>query len=520
MMEKKNLEEIDFDFLNKDKKSKKKLREKYKIIIADDEKEVHKITKMMLKDFEFEGKGIKFIDTYNGQDTIEALRENPDTAILFLDVVMEEKDAGLNVVENLRKELNNHMTRVVLRTGHPGEAPEEWVIREYDINDYRLKTELTLKRLYTTVYTALRNYRDLSKIHNHKRGLEKIIKASSSLFENNSLDDFLESLLDNLSAFYYDESNIVYIRENDKNIKNGFITINEENENILVAASGKYTKYIGESLCEVKGLKSVKEFISKNNSTKNNIENLDNGIIISHRGKSNFKNYIFIEGKNKKYDIDLIDLFLSNYSVALDNYMLNNAIYDTQKELIITLGEVAENHFEETAGHVRRMSEMMYNFASKLNFSHGECQKLKIASTMHDIGKIGVPDKILKKKGKLTDKEFEIIKKHPVIGHNILSNSDLEILELSAELALNHHEKFDGSGYPNGLKGEDIPLTSRMLAIIDVFDAMSHKRVYKDALEKDKVLEYIVSQKGIHFDSELVESFINNFDDIVNFKKS
>ena len=226
-------------------------------------------------------------------------------------------------------------------------------------------------------------------------------------------------------------------------------------------------------------------------------------------------NYIFIEGEQDVFDFDLINLFLTNYSVALDNYILTNMISSTQKEIIITLGEVVEKHFDETSGHVKRISEMMYKMALHMNFSYSECEVLKVASTMHDVGKIAIPDNILKKPGKLTPEEFEIIKDHPTIGYKILSQSNLEILKVAAEIALNHHEKWDGSGYPSGLSGQGIPLYSRMLAIIDVFDAMTHKRVYKEAASIDEALEYIKSQSGKHFDPKLVDIFVTHLDDIL-----
>ena len=189
-------------------------------------------------------------------------------------------------------------------------------------------------------------------------------------------------------------------------------------------------------------------------------------------------------------------------------------ISSTQKEIIVTLGEVVEKHFDETSGHVKRISEMMYNMALHMNFSYSECEALKVASTMHDAGKIAIPDNILKKPGRLTPDEFEVMKEHALIGYKILSKSDLEILKTAAEIALNHHERWDGTGYPNGLAGQNIPLNSRMLAIIDVFDAMTHKRVYKNASHVEEAIEYIETQKGKHFNPKLVDLFIEYFEDI------
>ncbi len=490
----------------------KNARKAYKILIADDDEEVHAITKMILNDFTFEHAQMTFLNAYSGNEAKRILSEHSDIAVVFLDVVMEENHSGLDVVMYLRKELKNKLTRIILRTGQPGEAPEETVIRDYDINDYRLKTEMTVKRLYTTLYTALRNYRDLMQIERHRLGLEKIIATSASLFEHNTLNDFLTSILTQLSGFYHDDTELVYLREG-----NGFVTLEQQNKPTIVAATGKYEHFVGEPVDNVTLLSNLKPYMDSSFELGTKIQVVEGGFLIRNCGKNMLKNYIFVEGVCKDYDFELIQLFLANYSVALDNFILNNMISSTQKEIIITLGEVVEKHFEETGGHVKRISEMMYAFALELHLSYAEAEMLKVASTMHDVGKIGIPDSILKKRGKLTLDEFEVIKTHAAIGYKILSKSDLQILKIAAEIAYHHHEKFDGSGYPNGIKGKNIPLNSRMLAILDVFDAMTHKRIYKDASTVEEATAYLMDQKGKHFDPQLVDVFLNKMDTIARY---
>ncbi len=507
--------ELKLDFLSDESKVKKEYKGSYKIVISDDDAEVHTITKMILKDFEFERHSLIFLDAYTGEETKEILRNNPDTAILFQDVVMEESHTGLKVVEYLRNNLKNTITRIVLRTGQPGEAPEDKVIRDYDINDYRLKTELTVSRLHTTLISTLRSYRDLTKLDKYRKGLEKIIQTSANLFTHNTLSDFLTSILDQLAGFYLDNPEMLYIINRDGYPeKNGFVTLNQGNIPVIMAATGKYAQFIGKDIKTVPDLKVVSDWMSLHDEKKSSVDFVGKGFIIRNNGVNHQNNYIFIEGSKEIYDFELIQLFLSNYSVALDNYILNNMIFSTQKEIIITLGEVVEKHFDETGSHVRRISSMMYKLATHLGFSYSECEKLKVASTMHDIGKIAIPDAILKKPGKLTFEEFEIVKTHSYIGHRILAKSDLEILKIAAEIAMNHHEKVDGSGYPKGLKGRGIPLYARMLAIVDVFDAISHRRVYKEASSYEETLDYIIEQKDKHFDPMLVDIFVENFDDI------
>ncbi len=228
-MDKWDIDDLELDFLQDDIEDEEEtVKETYKIIVADDDEEIHRVTKMILRDFEFEGKKLEFIDTYSGIETIKVLEEVNDVAIVLLDVVMEKSTAGLEVVEHLRNILKNNITRIVLRTGQPGEAPEEKIIRDFDINDYRLKTELTVKRLNTTLYSALRNYRDLRRLERHRNGLEKIIQTSARLFEHNSLKDFLMSILNELSNFNGDRSNMLYIRENINQSSNGFVTMEKQ----------------------------------------------------------------------------------------------------------------------------------------------------------------------------------------------------------------------------------------------------------------------------------------------------
>ncbi|MGX8796072.1 HD domain-containing phosphohydrolase [Fusibacter sp. JL298sf-3] len=498
------------DFLKDEPTVEQTYRGFYKIMIADDDEEVHTITKMILKDFVFEDHGLTFIDAYTGAETIELLKRHPDTAVLFLDVVMEDVDAGLKVVDVLRSTLQNRLTRIVLRTGQPGEAPEETVIEKYDINDYRLKTEMTVKRLFTTLYTALRGYRDLKRIDRHKMGLEKIIETSANLFKHNSLNAFLTSILSQLSGFYYDYTEMVYVRSH-----SGFVTLSDQDTPMIVAATGKYTSYIGKPIFEVDDLREVGELIRNASDEGIEIIPVEQGFLIRSHSNKHMKNYIFIEGNHEIYDFELIKLFLANYSVALDNFILNNLISSTQKEIIFTLGEVVESHFEETGGHVKRISEMMYRFARRLDLGFQEAEILKIASTMHDIGKIAIPDAILKKPGRLSDSEYEVIQSHAFIGYKILSKSNLEILKVASEIAHWHHEKYDGTGYPDHLSEKAIPLNARMLAIVDVFDAMTHRRVYKEASTVEEALDYLNREKGRHFDPELVTIFTESLEDII-----
>jgi len=194
-------------------------------------------------------------------------------------------------------------------------------------------------------------------------------------------------------------------------------------------------------------------------------------------------------------------------------------IINTQKEILFTLGELGELRSNETGQHVSRVSLYSELLAKKYGMKEEDYQLLKMASPMHDIGKVAISDDILLKPGKLTSDEFETMKTHAQIGYELFSSSKHKILTTAATIAHEHHEKWDGTGYPRGLKGEDISLFGRITAVADVFDALSHDRIYKKAWDMDSVISFIKGESGKSFDPTIVEIFINNIDEISDIKR-
>jgi putative two-component system response regulator len=178
----------------------------------------------------------------------------------------------------------------------------------------------------------------------------------------------------------------------------------------------------------------------------------------------------------------------------------------------------AEFKDEDTGDHIIRTGKYCRLMAEKLNLSEEFIETIYYAAPMHDIGKIGIPDSILLKPGKLTESEFETIKTHTKIGAKLLSRSKSKILQMAEEIALTHHEKFNGKGYPNQLKGMDIPISGRIVAITDVFDAITSKRPYKDPYPCDIALDILKKERGEHFDPNVLDIFIGNFDKILEIR--
>lgn len=189
-------------------------------------------------------------------------------------------------------------------------------------------------------------------------------------------------------------------------------------------------------------------------------------------------------------------------------------------ETIHYLSAAAEYKDEDTAAHISRMAGYTKLIARKMGLDKKLVELIYTSSPMHDIGKIGIPDCILLKPGKLDSKEWETMKSHSVIGNNILELGDSDYMRMGAVIALNHHEKWDGSGYPCGLSGDEIPLPGRICAVADVFDALTSKRPYKDAFSVDKALSIMKEGRGTHFDPQILDIFLDNIDEIIAIKEA
>jgi putative two-component system response regulator len=193
---------------------------------------------------------------------------------------------------------------------------------------------------------------------------------------------------------------------------------------------------------------------------------------------------------------------------------LQEACLDTIHRLVLA----AEYKDEDTGCHIVRMAKYSALIAEKLGLPDKEVKNIRYASPMHDVGKVGIPDNILMKPGKLTDEEFDLMKTHTTIGGKILSDSKAEILQMAHQIAMSHHEKWNGKGYPQGLAGNDISLAARIVGLADVFDALTSKRPYKDPFPVKVALDIIKKERGQHFDPELVDVFIENIDEVLEIK--
>ena len=482
----------------------------WKVLIVDDEPEVHAVTKLALSDFSFQGKSLEFISAYSGEEAKQQIIEHPDAAIVLLDVVMETDDAGLKVAQYIREVAHNNHVRIILRTGQPGQAPERQVIVNYDINDYKSKTELTAQKLFTVVMASLRSYRDILSIDQSRMGLEKILKASSDIFATQSMDTFIDGIIQQLTSILGCVDEAMYVTS--------LVATSDEattnDEMIVFSGKGEFEDFEGKPVVEVLNPKLKDAY--QEALTKKSIVYRDDYLFAYCTSKITQGGLLYVSGLPKHLSEthkSLIELFAQNVQIAYENIQLKKEVEDTQKEIVYRLGEAVEARSDETGHHVQRMAHICYTLAKKYGLSDADAEELMQAAPLHDVGKVGVPDKVLNKPAKLDEQEWEVMQEHAAKGYEILRDSKRTIIKAGAIIALDHHEKWDGSGYPNGKKGEEIHVFGRIAALADVYDALRHVRCYKNAWDQEQVVEYLKAQSGTQFEPKMVKIFLENIEE-------
>lgn len=477
----------------------------WKILIVDDDSDVHNVTTYMIKGMQYLGRPLNFLHAYSGKEAREILKHHTDIAVVLLDVVMENEDSGLQLVHYIREDLQNLTVRIVLRTGQPGKAPAAKVIIEYDINDYKEKTELTLDKMLVAVISALRSYSFITTIENNRKGLKKIIDASSNIFERQTLQKLGSGVLSQLSA-------ILQLRDGELPSPASGLTASRVNgQSTVLAAVGAFDQYVDLPISAI-NTELVHTALQLAQSQSHGFYCQEGRCAWYFKSRTGSENFLYFEIAKEldETDHDLLELFFTNVALAFDNLFLNKGIEDTQKEIIFHIAETMECRSAETGSHVRRVAEYTHLLALKYGLDEAEAEMLKIASTPHDLGKIGIPDSILNKPGPLSPEEYNIIKTHVYRGYNLLIKSSSPIIRAAAQIVLQHHERWDGLGYPQGLQGEEIHIYGRIIGVADVFDALSNKRVYHEAWSWEAVFAHFQEERGKHFDPKLVDILLEN----------
>ena len=473
------------------------------VLIVDDEPGVHDVTKLVMADFRMDGRAIKFLDCYSAAEARTVLAQRSDIALILLDVVMENERAGLELARFIREDLRNLMVRIVLRTGQAGQAPEEQVIRDYDINDYKEKTELTRRKLITAFYAGLRAYRDLMRIEHARLGLRRSVEAITRVGDSRSLRSFASAVLEQLNYLLGLEGEGVCAGRTaaySAATAGGHITV-------LAATAGYSSLLIDQEIDNLPD--EVRKAILRSMETHQ-----------GHHGTRYFCGYykttggsesvIYMQFANAITDDarELLGLFSSNVAITYEGLLIREEIEKTQRQTIAILAQAIEQRSEDASGHVQRVGAIAALLASRLDLSERDVEMLRGAATLHDVGKVAVAHHILTKPGPLDPREWRDVQTHCVVGHDLLSQSNCRMHQVGAIVAHQHHEKWDGSGYPTGLAGDQIAQVARIAALADVVDSLLCPSCHRPAWSLEATMAHVETQRGRHFEPALVDILI------------
>src|SRR4051812_26716610 len=373
----------------------------WRVLIVDDDVDVHAVTRLALRNVSFKGRELELFSAYSGVEGYQILRDTPDIALVLLDVVMETDDAGLILARRIREELGNQIVRVVLRTGQPGQAPEQRVIIEYDINDYKAKTELTTQKLFTTVISALRAYESLMMLERSRIGLGKILAGATNLYQIHSLREFASGVLNQVSAILDVGADGVLC-----------VMSATDGAPTVVAATGGYASLTDDEVLPADHplLPTISKAFKEKHSQ---FEHPANVLFIHTQESRELCISVTPPWPLAAIQRDLLEVFCQRIAAAFDNLYMFGQLRKAQEATVVALADLAEFRDRGTGGHVRRVQQLSTQIASTMleravddpELTSQLIEMIGLASILHDVGKVSTPDAVLLKPGAHTDDE-------------------------------------------------------------------------------------------------------------------
>ncbi len=475
-------------------------REDYTVLIVDDQIEVLESVTPLLK-----REGYRVICNQSGTEALDTIKKE-QVDLMLLDYFMPGM-TGEEVVREIRK-FDREMF-ILLQTGYAGDKPPLEMLKILDIQGYHDKTEGPDK-LLLWVAAGIRSCAQM-RVNKHMReGLACILNSVPHIFRVQAFKELLKDILDHIKGLTEFES--------------GFLILEELNGSGAIGCGiGRFEGLSHEQILQ----DSIKHEIIKQARENSDIVHYDNTLVLPILEEDHGIGIIYLENcvLDKEEYLDLLKIYVNQSVEAIINIQLHEEVVSANEKLQNSYSQLQRTYYEliealtkavdakdaYTAGHSTRVSLYARVIGKSLGMSRNDLVKLKVVALFHDIGKIGIPDGVLLKEGRLTEEEFAVIKTHPVTGSRILA--PVSLLSDIIPGVKHHHEKYDGRGYPDGLAGEDIPLAARILAIADSFDAMTSDRSYRRKMSFEDALVEIGRYAGTQFDPELAECFINKFRD-------
>lgn len=486
----------------------------WRVLVVDDDPDVHAVTRLALRNVSFKGRALELLSAHSGAEGFRLLSSSDDIALVLLDVVMETEDAGLVLARRIREELGNHTVRVVLRTGQPGQAPEQQVIIDYDINDYKSKTELTTQRLFTVVIAALRAYESLIMLERSRAGLSNILAGVNNLYHAGSLREFASGVLAQIST-------VLGIGGD------GMLCLLAVpgREPTVLAATGVWGALAADGTLPLDHplrpalMCALAEDIGHSSPL---------GTVMPIRTEQQQRVGIAVCPPLTMAEIqrELLVLYCQRIAAAFDNQYLFEQVKHTEAATVALLAQVAHSRCAGAAAHAERVRHLSVRIAGRMREREGAAGEaprdpeltpqlismLGLASMLHDIG-MGEACAELSQDQPYSPSARAAMQRHTLIGSAALERAaagagGTSYLSLAAVIAAGHHERYDGSGYPRALAGRAIGLGARIVAVADTFAAMTAERAYRPRLTWAQALGVLREQAGRQFDPQVVAALL------------
>ena len=478
-----------------------KEKKNYRILAVDDETGILDTLSVILQRAGYEFFGCT--------DPVEAIRKvlNEKYDLIILDYLMHPLH-GDEVVEEIRK--FNKEVYILLLTGHKDLAPPIETIRKLEIQGYCEKSD-RFDQLLLLIESAIKSIEQLNTIKKFQEGLNSILQAVPKIYQLQPISSILEEILSQIIPLVNSEDAFILVDD---------LTEEKHGNKSIYKGVGKYNTDVG-SMLEMLGHEFM-ENSGKSRMTKSVVET-NNGLIfplINEYYKS--MGIIFVEGAKLDMEegIRLLEIYAGQVAASINNAFLHSMVNIKNDELNKTYYKLHERYVDTiealrmvvdakdvyTRGHSDRVSYYAIKLGKALGLSDEEIELLRISGIFHDVGKISTANDILIKKDTLNDWEFEEIKKHPLKGARILSA--VSMFKNVVPIVKCHHERIDGNGYPEGISGEDIPFLSRIISVVDAFDAMMSDRTYRKKLSFKDAREQLKQGAGTQFDATVVEKFL------------
>lgn len=485
------------------------------VLIVDADERVQDDIRSVLSEVRYQGAPLALLPARTVEEARDLLGKYPGLAVALIEPVLggtasDDAASGLELVSFIRQTLGNRRIRIVIHTSHPDAVPERQVVDHHEVDGYLVKGETTADRLKTTVMTALRALGQIRAEGSLRYGLAKLIVATGELAKIKKPQHFHQDLLDRLTYMLGMSKDALLCLHGEANAPDDVIRIS--------AASGRFTQWRGADIAALPE-PAVTATLRHALATGETLRTPQYVVLtLKSRGVTGLA---YVDGACtlREYNWQWVEVFRMKAESALENVLLIKELEAVQEATVLMLARLSEYKDEVTAGQLRRLERLTTEIARVLlernacpEINEDLVDRIGLASLLHDIGMFLVPDHIRMREGELDDEDYVVIQRHAEQGHRLLKGAGetlhgASFLSTAAEIALHHHERFDGSGYPHRLAGSAIPLSARIVATADVFDALVSDRHHRRAWPVSDAIRWTVDRAGSQFDPVVVEAF-------------